>query len=326
MMHEGVYKNPLVFFENGIGDYFINLPAIRALNHLFDGNLTLLTGNLNIRAVKNEGLKKVEPISTEPGIYGRTYNIEDLRQAMACHDLYINLNPWYCRDKHEAYLQFLAEGSFTSAGYFSFYDHPTRFSNNKNAFDIAFDIPRAFDTTLDIERFAYPPVFDEQANELTRKIRTLFPEECLLLGVQDETGKEKMLPAELFEQTIDRLLDEYPYLAVLILGCNTSIRWQTLRNSGRVLFFEQQVPLITSCALMQAVDLFLGIDSVFLHLADLVRKPAVGLFGPSSEIEWGLRFTEGKIIRPQSGKMEDIQVDDIIQAMRTIIEKHLILN
>lgn len=324
MIDTGTYKNPLVLFENGIGDYFISLPAIRALNHLFENGITLFTGSLNAQSVKNEGLKGVEILQMEMAASGRTYNLADLRQIMTRHDLYINLNPWYCRDKQQAYLRFLSEKNFTSVGFFSFYDHHIRFANNKNAFDIAFDIPLAFDPSLEIERFAYPPVFDDTASALTRKIRALFPEECLLLGIQDETKQEKMLPARQFEQIIDRLLEQYPYLAVLILGCSTSIRWQSLRHADRVLFLEQQAPLVISCALVQAVDCFLGIDSVFLHVADLMRKPAVGLFGPSSETEWGLRFTNGQVIRAQSGKMEDIHTGDIIQAMSNIIERQMI--
>jgi ADP-heptose:LPS heptosyltransferase len=41
-------------------------------------------------------------------------------------------------------------------------------------------------------------------------------------------------------------------------------------------------------AVIQACDLFIGVDSGPLHIADSMDKPAIGLFGPTSPISWGL--------------------------------------
>jgi ADP-heptose:LPS heptosyltransferase len=38
-------------------------------------------------------------------------------------------------------------------------------------------------------------------------------------------------------------------------------------------------------------DLFLGIDSCFLHAADLYRIAGVALFGPTRPSLWGFRFS-----------------------------------
>ena len=35
-------KRPALFFANGIGDHFLSLPAIRALEQLFPGRLALV--------------------------------------------------------------------------------------------------------------------------------------------------------------------------------------------------------------------------------------------------------------------------------------------
>lgn len=48
-----------------------------------------------------------------------------------------------------------------------------------------------------------------------------------------------------------------------------------------------QLSLKELAALIGRARLFVGVDSAPLHIASAVRTPAVALFGPSGEIEWG---------------------------------------
>jgi heptosyltransferase-3 len=40
-------------------------------------------------------------------------------------------------------------------------------------------------------------------------------------------------------------------------------------------------------AVIAGADLFIGVDSVPMHIASATRTPTLVLFGPSGEIEWG---------------------------------------
>ncbi|RMF17302.1 MAG: putative lipopolysaccharide heptosyltransferase III [Gammaproteobacteria bacterium] len=48
-----------------------------------------------------------------------------------------------------------------------------------------------------------------------------------------------------------------------------------------------QLSLKELAALIEGARAFVGLDSVPMHLAAATRTPAVALFGPSSEVEWG---------------------------------------
>jgi heptosyltransferase-3 len=48
-----------------------------------------------------------------------------------------------------------------------------------------------------------------------------------------------------------------------------------------------QLSLKEMAALTEAARLFIGVDSAPMHIAAAVGTPTVGIFGPSSELEWG---------------------------------------
>jgi heptosyltransferase III len=51
--------------------------------------------------------------------------------------------------------------------------------------------------------------------------------------------------------------------------------------------FTGKLSLLELCALTMRARLFIGVDSAPMHIAAAVRTPAVALFGPSDEVEWG---------------------------------------
>lgn len=51
MLYPKNFKQPVVFFANGIGDDLIALPAVRALYNIFSGRLSFLKLTLNILVI-----------------------------------------------------------------------------------------------------------------------------------------------------------------------------------------------------------------------------------------------------------------------------------
>jgi len=87
------------------------------------------------------------------------------------------------------------------------------------------------------------------------------------------------------------------------------------------IFSLEGVDLETTTALVAQSDLFLGIDSYFLHVADFSLVPAIGLFGPTDPARWGFRVTPHfrHIKAPAMSAIDVPQVaaalDDLVSAM-----------
>ena len=70
-------------------------------------------------------------------------------------------------------------------------------------------------------------------------------------------------------------------------------------------------------ALIAEADLFVGIDSSFLHAADLFRVPGVGMFGPTAPSEWGFRFARHRHVCGK-GTMTTIGVPSVVAALNAL--------
>jgi len=67
----------------------------------------------------------------------------------------------------------------------------------------------------------------------------------------------------------------------------TMVRDICARLSRPVVNLAGQMTLKELAALIAGARLFAGVDSVPMHIASAVQTPAVALFGPSGDIEWG---------------------------------------
>jgi ADP-heptose:LPS heptosyltransferase len=183
--------------------------------------------------------------------------------------------------------------------------------------DQAFDLPRVLDDTLPIEDFAGPPELLDEAQRVASRLRSVIPRDCRLLALHAETKPAKMWPAERFSAVLDWLLHRDPSVVVAELG------WQDVgldygRHEHRVVRCRS-LPLPLAMAFVGTADLFLGVDSCFLHAADLYRVPGVGLFGPSRSHEFGFRFAPHRHV-DGNGRMDAIQVEPVIEAIEALEE------
>jgi ADP-heptose:LPS heptosyltransferase len=70
--------------------------------------------------------------------------------------------------------------------------------------------------------------------------------------------------------------------------------------------------------LVGEADLFVGVDSCMLHVADLFRVPGVGLFGPTRPRQWGFRFGLHRHVVTE-GDMSEIREDEVLGALEAVL-------
>jgi ADP-heptose:LPS heptosyltransferase len=309
-------EHPYVFaYEGGLGDAYIQLPALRALHHLYGDKLTVITTEMYQRIYATESFSRVLTIITEPTRTHHKFDLQVLMDYLKDADLFIDLNCWYLPEEYDA---FIRSRPYPTIGRFTFFNKYLQPDYSINSFDNSFNLIQLLDATLSLETFAAPPAPPQAVQDYLTRTRALLGDELLLFGIHDETKPEKMWRPERFEQLINRLLATYPNAGVLLLSRRTSICIDKIEEPDRVLQFTQPFQFEEIAGLVQLSDFFISIDSVFLHLADLCRIPAIGLFGPTSPEEWGLRFTQGHTIAAGSGKVEDISVDEVFDSIRKL--------
>jgi len=65
-------------------------------------------------------------------------------------------------------------------------------------------------------------------------------------------------------------------------------------------------------------DLFVGVDSCMLHVADMARIPGVGLFGPTNAKEFGFYIGPHIMIQAE-GSMEKIGAGQVTEALNRLV-------
>ncbi|HVI48708.1 MAG TPA: glycosyltransferase family 9 protein [Chitinophaga sp.] len=319
-------KSPSLFFVNAIGDAFISLPTIRSLNKTFNGNLAVITNSFLKPLFEEEGLKEIRTINSDIRYDDQNramyhFDIPDFKSVLNGTDFFIDINPWHVADNLNEFITLIKSVGINSIGYFDFYAEHISPDYRINSFDNVFRIACHINQQEAIDQYAYPPKVRKNIEEFTRGIRNYFPEDFILLGLHDETKPYKMWQAGKFELLINELQSRYSNLGILILSRSTSIDMENIYDGGRVLYFEDPLSIQVMTGFVSAIDYFIGIDSMFLHLADMYKVPSIGLFGPTNYREWGFRFTEGKEIISPTGKMEDIPLELVLHEMIQLIEK-----
>jgi ADP-heptose:LPS heptosyltransferase len=313
-------QNPVAIFSNGYGDHLLNLPALRALTGLFPGRLTLICQTGARGTLFHElALRSACEVDMEIVGRGKLFDVEAVVAAVTAPgpcDLLLSLNPW-----HSPAIDRLLEllGRPPSIGFHEPFGVVLERDFSKHSSELAFDVPRCLDRSLRLDDFAAPPELPGRFAREAERILESLPRGARVLTVHTDTEERKMWPAERFVELLDRLLDRHLDLYVLDVG-QKDLQLSPLsrgRHGGRVLSLCG-IPLPVAVLLVAKSSLFLGVDSCFLHAADLWRVPGVGLFGPTDPVEWGFRFGPGRHVCG-GGAMEPIEVDEVLWALESLI-------
>ena len=307
-------SNPVSFYANGIGDAFLNLPALRALAHCLNGRMMLVTqtDTLPLGLAELDVRRVVElEMSWDNG--SRAFDVRMALDAIGECDLFLSLVPW----ESQALRDLLAGlAPRASVGFFPSFDISLPLDYNKHSVDLAFDVPRILDPSLLVEDFAWPPRFDDAGWRRASQVRRTLPEWARILAVHNETLREKTWPTDWLVVVLDRFLECHPDYWVVVVGTKPEAV-DVGRHGNRVLPFYE-LDRITALSHVAQSDAFLGVDSCMLHVADLFRVAGVGLFGCTNPVEFGFRFGPHRHVIG-AGKMNDIKSDAVLLALQELV-------
>jgi hypothetical protein len=308
-------RRPVAIFSNGYGDHLLNLPALRALASLFPGRLALIC-QTGVRQSFFAGLELRQVCEAEMEIVerGKIFDADAVADALAPCDLFLSLNPW-----HSSSIDRLLErfGRPPAIGFHPPFEVCLERDFSKHSSELAFDVPRTLDPGLRLDDFAAPPPWPARFRRAAQRRVAGLPPGSRLLTVHTDTEERKMWPCGRFAEVLDRILDRHPELWVADVSEQDSGLRQG-RHGGRVLLCCG-APLPVAIALVARSACFLGVDSCFLHAADLWRVPGVGLFGPTEPVEWGFRFGPGRHVCGEGGSMASIAAGEVLEALESLL-------
>lgn len=306
-------REPLVVFGNGHGDHLLNLPALRALAWGFGGRMTLVC----FPGARRDFFSDL-PARRVVELPFRRRPRDAMQRELPPWDALIWLNPWTSK-----WLDFLLEQTPAgrSIGLFRRFGHSVPRNYGKHSADLAFDIVQEVFPRACFDHYDQPPTLPPKATTWADKVRGRIPADRRLLVVHADTGEEKRWSPERFRAALESFLAPRPDFVVVIVGLHdTGLEGGPFADR---IISALGSPVPHSMALVGRADLFLGIDSCFLHAADFFRVPAVGLFGPTEVHEFGFRLDGIHQHVDGRGSMHKISVDAVIEALAAVEERVL---
>lgn len=281
----------VVLHVGGLGDRLLTVPVIRALSSVFPKRLTIVCDSVWYKDIYGElgpkeliELAKVQPPDED---------IENLAaQLSGCDGL-------ICFDRVDAHTsEFLARSlaPVYTVGFWPWAEHQVTYdsSNPPHMADILFALARKILPTLRIAEY-YRPSFSAHLIERAKEIRRMLPPEAKLLAVHADTKPYKMFCLDSLRRGLDDFLGQHGEYVVFLLGWE-DVGIGNISNADQVVSCLR-LPFPLQCCLVGMADQFLGLDSCYLHAADLFRVPGVGIFGPTDPSQWGFRFSESIHLR-----------------------------
>jgi len=126
--------------------------------------------------------------------------------------------------------------------------------------------------------------------------------------------REKSCPYHLISDIVRCLVAWRTDAVIFIFGLEK--QYFELELLSRRVIVLNRLPLELAAYLVSRMNVFVGVDSCFLHIADLCRVPGVGLFGPTFSERFGFRFARHVHIQSQAMNIDGSQVT---AAMRSLV-------
>ena len=308
---------PALILFNARGDYLLNLPAVRAITSLFGERLTLIVRrgvpDVFYRDVEVGRFIETDLDFSEQSLDAR-FNATELAHEMGHCDLLLSLNSWYARPMQQ--LLATAQPSY-SIGFHTPFDHSLPLDFGIHNADLGFTLSQALDPSLSIEDFAGPPCLDGGAAAWADDLVHQLPESSLLITLHGESKADKSWKTDRFVSVLDHILERLPNAWVFDVG-QERIAYDVGAHRDRVIP-ATGMPLTHAMAIVSRSRFFLGVDSCFLHAADLFRVPGLALFGPTEPHEFGFRFAPSRHVKRD--RMDDIGVTDVIAAANELLDE-----
>jgi ADP-heptose:LPS heptosyltransferase len=301
--------NLLVILFNGYGDAFLALPALREICRRYsEQKVTLVCyaeqiktifHGLNLRFVTGvitDGCLHITPclgeLDFQQIVSFNAYYPNPIEQELAQH--FGEKPRWGFCDKNGRPDEALSRtASHMRDQYFQILGWPTTY-------------------TLADRQLTIPEAAFGQARQLIRE----WARACgdFYYALHTDSLPDKMWPLEFWEELGTHIWSRWRAWPIILGEENDQASALT-----RILPFARKLPeAVGISAHFAAVWLargFIGIDSIFAHVADSYEKAMIVLFGPSDARLWGPVGVNALVINPQSGdRMSEIAVARVIEA------------
>jgi len=316
-------ERPAVFFANGHGDHILVLPTIRALAHYFPSKLRIVGADGMVQryfhcvpyksahVMRNMELQRDS--ATSPA-HGWIFDYRAVAEDLGSCDLFLSLIPWRS-ESTDSLLRLLSPAN--SIGFFNNFHTQVPLDYTKHSVDMAFDVALNVDPSLSPLQFSAPLPIPHRFRQFADRFRRA-TSDFKILAVHADTKPEKMWCLRKLMRTLTLFLDSHPRYVAVVIGLKTSME-SNEREHDRILCLRG-IPIDHTLAVLQNADLFLGVDSCFLHAADLARVPGIGLFGPTSSAEFGFRFSKHCHVDAPGGSMTNIEEDRVMHALSSMAD------
>lgn len=303
-----------MFFSNALGDHILNLPAIRGLCQLFSGRLTMLVGNSWARTLL-AGLPLRDIVETRILYVGGAgqFDAALVAETLGKIDLFLSLNPWHSGSVTEL-LNRLRPRS--SVGFFPDFSTALPLDFSCHSVDLAFQVVRLFDRSRSPEDYLSRLPLPSGSEDFATSLRSQIGSDRKLLVVHAETKSEKRWPPNYMAETIATFMSIHPEFVVIAIGAH-----EIAINETPGLIAAVGLRIESAMALLCSADLFLGVDSFPLHVADFAQVPGVGLFGPTDAREFGFRFSPVHRHVQATQEMAEISVTAVVQALEDVLQR-----
>ncbi|MDP7039981.1 MAG: glycosyltransferase family 9 protein [Myxococcota bacterium] len=292
---------------NGLGDQILTWPTMRALHQLYPNRLKLVLGVgmrfMFCRDVPFKGQVRALYQDRE----ALTFDVDKVAAAIGPCDTLIHLGPWLSDSLWDV---ICATKPRRSIGLNPAFSDDVKVAADVHMFERSFALAEHLDPDLIFEDFCAPPVFSPPAENLAQRLaqETINKHEKFLF-VHPETLVNKMWRATYFDEVLAAFLERCPEYRVVVCSRHA----YALRAHPRVHHLHPHLEV--AMALVGLADCFLGVDSCFLHAADLYRIPGVALFGTTQSADWGFRLAQPSVNIDGDGDMSRIKPEEVLSAL-----------
>jgi len=305
-----------VVFHNGLGDYALALPALRALSALLPKPSLLIAGcgpHEFILGDTNFDRQWLIPFARDAST--TEFDWREVAQVCRGCEIFVTVCPY----RSESLRRLVAAvAPARTIGLGSPCAEVVDYRVDTHECDALFGVVRALQPTADITQFAWPPPSSPRAAATANRIRAALPASDRLLVVHVDTVPEKTWPMDCVDAALARLLSRHAEVHAVVLNASP-VELPAAVASGRVAALEG-LGLDRAMSLVAACDVFLGVDSCMLHAADLCRRPGVGLFAATSPRRFGFRWSDRHLVRElQVDRMTDFDPAQVAEAIGSLL-------
>ncbi len=274
------------FFANGIGDAVLALPAIRALKKQVPEARIVAPLGWPMQVIFDEFADDLRQL---PFGLRKEFSVAEVSEALGFPRKVAFFTTWV----NPSLSHWLEQTSATteSHGMFREFAPYAVATDAEHYFDRYMAVTNAVTGGCELSDYAYRHscgVWEEFYAGAELKLEALGDYWVL----HPDTSEDKTFASSFWVALIDDLLGRDPDRTLVVVGKNHKALIGAARWEGRVILAPPEFALST--LIVTRAARFIGIDSCFLHYADLQGVASVGLFRKPNFARWGLRLAAAR--------------------------------